>query len=96
MVQFEVSDGDCRGAQLVLMDTECSKMLPKVTQVLDWNADVGDAGGSSEVAEEECDIEVVEEKSQESIVEEGVAEEGEIVVVLEWEMVVQFLMGASD
>ena len=35
MVQFEVSGGDCRGAQLVLMDTECSKMLPKVTQVLD-------------------------------------------------------------
>ena len=30
-----------------------------------------------------CDIEVVEEKSQESIVEEGVAEEGEIMVVLE-------------
>ena len=44
---------------------------------------MGDAGGSSEVAEEECDIEVVEEKGQESIVEEGVAEEGEIVVVLE-------------
>ena len=44
---------------------------------------MGDAGGSSEVAEEECDIEVVEEKSQESIVEEGVAEEGEIMVVLE-------------
>ena len=35
MVQFEVSGGDCWGVQLVLVDTECSKMLPKVTQVLD-------------------------------------------------------------
>ena len=96
MVQFEVSGGDCQGVQLVLMDTECSKMVPKVTWVLDWNADMGDAGGGSEVAEDECDIEVVEEKSQESIVEEGVAEEGKIMVVLEWEMVVRFLMGASD
>ena len=96
MVQFEVSGGDCWGVQFMLVDTECSKMLPKVTQVLDWNADVGDAGGCSEVAEEECDIEVVEEKSQESIVKEGVAEEGEIMVALEWEMVVQFLVGASD